>query len=222
MISVNVTERSVDKAREELAKATEMRKTAENAWWSSPSGDEKLSTYGEYVDALAQERDASAIYDALENARKLQIENVMRRAIYAHAEDLAGLPARYKKTKGLVAGIVADALQVPTSDVSVYEDNTHNLNAYFHGASVTVYGDLFSGDLDDADAIRAWSKPYEDGRDDLTAPKVRRLAVAREKAAADLRAAADAYRDKCRKIISRYKCIGDTDDLRKAAEVAYV
>lgn len=179
-----------------------------------------------YTAAHAACKEAEEYANALAFVRVRQVENVMRRAIRENAQEFAGKPAHYKRTKSAIAAAIAAALDVEPNSVSVWqESNTKNLRVGVStgtsaSACATVCVDFWTGLVKDADSQAAWNKQLA-GVDELTPAAVRKLA--RERAAALDRIAkeAESYRQGVHKALDKFAVIGETDNLRKAATVEF-
>ena len=178
-----------------------------------------------WIDAMNARASADDYARALTTALRTQAAYLIDAAIYEHADDLAGLPARYKRTKAAIKEYAAQALGVSPEDISAYDTHLGNVSVSVSVASgvtarTEVYGDMFSGNLECAESIRNWARHHGDPNE-LTPAKVRRLAAARSRDLAKLKEQADAYRDKVRATIGRYLFIDETDELRDAARVTF-
>lgn len=180
-----------------------------------------------YRDACAAWNVADAEYIALRNAHKVQVENAVKRALAARASEYAGMPSRYKKTKALVASIVADGCGLPVESVYVYENASTGgmtVRVYTddatHTAEVGIYGEWCTGNVGDVEHVRGWLRPMQ-GADGLTVKRVKEMARRRMGELKKLADGAERYRQSVRKVIDRYRAIDPTDDLRNAATVRF-
>lgn len=165
-------------------------------------------------------RNAVQVATAMRAARNGQIENEIRRALCDHADELDGKQAHYKRTAKLVKEIVAERLEISPDDVDAYNNEYHyNFKVIVDDAAVEIY---VNDNEFEADDIRRWCRPYDDGRDDLTPARVHNLVAQRAKEEKRLMESAEAHRKKAREAIKKFACIGDTKCLKDAATVKYV
>lgn len=227
MIRFGISAKAVKDAEETEALAKDDAEKAREAFASFDfkRGDTESSKVINDLDAKNSKwSKANLIAEAMRAARTGQVENAIRRALFDHAEDLDGKPAHYKRTAKQVKEIVAKALDISLDDVSAYDDDRSCGfvvyvaidGNYYARATVNVYVRSMSGMLE-KENIRSSCMPYDDGRDDLTPAKVRRMVDQREKEKKALEKSADALRERAHKASLRYACIGDTETFYKAS-----
>lgn len=218
MIKLGISEKAVSIARAEAEAAEKESQRITDAWLELPRED-RAADYSEVATADQKRKEACDIAQAMKTARRHQIENVMRRAISEHASELDGKPAHYKRTASLIKSIVSNALQVDESDVSAWNTYHFSFKITCLGAELELY--VGNGEFE-AESVRNWARPKDDGRDDLTPAKVRRLVAQRSKEERRLKEAAEAHKERARKAIDKFACIGDTKRLKDAAKVEYI